>query len=415
MEQAVLDPALNSATVDDVRSAPTEAFIADVRARFPVEPEIDRVMTAKMRARAGAGYAAIPLERLVAATEALIRARIGDDFTLSNARWLGGGASKLQMAFDLDWTGFERAARRVTPMVLRMEPPASIVETSRQREFEMLQAMVGVVPVPLCYWVDAEGDILPHPGLIYGLAEGATKPSTRPWQQVTGIGTNFGPELRPVLAEQFVTHLAAIHNAPADTLAGLTTFEPAFAGSNASIIRQVIGWRRVWEEDRPEAVPLVEVAAQWLIANAPALDHVSVVHGDFRAGNFLFSEKTRKITAWLDWELSVLGDRHQDLAWLTGGHFGHFAEDGKTFLACGLLPPDALFARYAEVSGLSVDPARLKYFRVYNDYASCVHMLGTACRVAKHGKTHQDVLVAWLSMIGNVISGGLRKTLEEVL
>jgi aminoglycoside phosphotransferase (APT) family kinase protein len=29
----------------------------------------------------------------------------------------------------------------------------------------------------------------------------------------------------------------------------------------------------------------------------------------------LYSEKTQKITAWLDWELAVLGDRHQDLAW----------------------------------------------------------------------------------------------------
>src|SRR3546814_15526068 len=68
---------------------------------------------------------------------------------------------------------------------------------------------------------------------------------------------------------------------------------------------------------RPEELPLVDVAARWLNANAPPLDHVSLVHGDFRAGNFLFDEESRRITAWLDWELAVLGDRHQDLTWTT--------------------------------------------------------------------------------------------------
>ncbi|MET0545887.1 MAG: phosphotransferase family protein, partial [Caulobacterales bacterium] len=314
----------------DIRATPDEAFIRSMRERFAVEPEIDRVMTAKLRNRAGPGFVAIPLEVLGEGCAALIRSEIGGEFKLSNLRWLGGGASKLQVAFDLDWNGVESGKRRTTPMVLRMEPPASIVETSRQREFEILKAMHGVVPTPQCYWVDAEGKHLPHPGLIYGLAEGVTKPSARPSQQVTGIGTNFGPDLRPILADQFVRHMAAIHTAPADRLGGLESFQPAQVGSKESILRQINWWRRVWEEDRPEAVPLVEVATQWLIANAPALDHVSVVHGDFRAGNFLYSEESQKITAWLDWELAVLGDRHQDLAWTTGGHFGHYAEDGTT-------------------------------------------------------------------------------------
>ena len=42
-------------------------------------------------------------------------------------------------------------------------------------------------------------------------------------------------------------------------------------------------------------------------------------------------------------------------------------------------------------------------------------MLATAWRVARHAKTHQDVVVAWLAMIGNVIGGGLRNTLEELI
>jgi len=406
---------MNNQEAADPRAAPSAAFIEAIRARFPVEQEIDRTLTRKMRHRAGPGYSALPLDRLIDGTRALIETQIGKDFRLSNARWLQGGASKLQMAFDLDWTEPKSARRATTPMVLRMEPPEAIVETSRRREMEMLQLMDGIVPVPPCYWIDAEGEYLPHPALVYGFANGVTKPKARPSQQVTGIGTNFGPELRPILAAQFVKDMAAVHTVPAARLATLKSFDAAETGSNASVMRQVNWWRRVWEEDRPEDVPIVDVAYRWLIQNAPPLDHVSAVHGDFRAGNFLFSEEERRITAWLDWELAVLGDRHQDLTWACGAHFGHYAEDGKSFLACGLLPAEELYRRYEEASGLPVDPKRLRYYRVYNDFASTVHMLATAWRVANHGKTHQDVVVAWLAMIGNVIVGKLRETLEAVV
>ena len=40
------------------------------------------------------------------------------------------------------------AGAAVDRMVLRMEPSESIVETSRKREFQLIRAMDGVVPVP---------------------------------------------------------------------------------------------------------------------------------------------------------------------------------------------------------------------------------------------------------------------------
>jgi len=408
-----LDGEDKTAAMVDPRNAPDQHFIDALRRRFPCEAEIDRVLTAKLKQRGRPDYRRESLDEVVAGIERLLRHHLDDEFTITNAGWLGGGASKMQVAFHLDWQ--DQGATHSRDLVLRMEPPASIVETSRTREFEALKAAAGIVPVPECYWVDTEGAFLPHPGLIYARAPGVTRPSKRPLGQVSGIGTNFGPELRPVLGRQFVRHLTAIHTVAPERLAQMKAFDGATVGSNASIIRQVNWWRRVWEEDRLEAQPLVEIAARWLRENARALDHVSLVHGDYRAGNFLYDEESEQITAWLDWELAVLGDRHQDLAWLTGAHFGHYAEDGATFLASGLLPVSELLERYEQASGLAVDPARLRYFRVYNDFASTVHMLGTACRGARQGGAHQDVLVAWLAMIGPGIAAGLRATLEEVL
>lgn len=399
--------------LSDVRSDPATPFTDDIRSRYPVESEIDRVLTRKMEHRAGPGYSALPLDILIDGTRRLIGSEISEAFTLQNPRWLQGGASKLQMAFDFEPGGAGTGER--IPMVLRMEPPEAIVETSRLREVEILRVMDGILPVPPCYWIDADGRHLPYPALIYGFVEGRSRPKVAPSQQVSGIGTNFGPSLRAVLADEFIAGMARIHSVPQDRIAALEHFEPAQVGSNASIIRQVNWWRRVWEEDRPVAMPLIDVAYHWLIDNAPPLDHVSVVHGDLRAGNFLFDEERGKITAWLDWELAVLGDRHQDLSWATGAHFGHYAEDNKTFLACGLLPPEDLFERYEKASGLTIDPKRLAYFRVFNDFSTMVHMLATADRVARGSKTHQDVVVAWILMLGNVQAGKLRDTLEEVI
>src|SRR3546814_15106635 len=104
---------------------------------------------------------------------------------MSRVGWLSGGASNSQVAFDIEWNGPAGDRRQSTPMVLRMEPPESVVETSRLREFELIQALDGVVPVPPCYWVDADGECLTHPALIYGFVNGVKRPSSLKSTQVT--------------------------------------------------------------------------------------------------------------------------------------------------------------------------------------------------------------------------------------
>ncbi|MET0545826.1 MAG: phosphotransferase family protein [Caulobacterales bacterium] len=403
-----------SAPKIDVRQNPTPEFIAVIRSKFPVEAEMDRVLTRKMERRSGPGYTPISLVRLVEGATALIRTSTTGDFALRDARWLTGGASKLQMAFDLDWNGPNNDARQTTKMVLRMEPPESVVETSRRREFELIKALEGVVAVPPAYWVDPDGAFLPHPALIYGFAKGVTKPSSLPSAQVTGIGLNYGPEFRPVLAQHFLRDVGRFHNPGSDVLAKLSSFDSAQLGSSDATIKQVNWWRRVWEEDRAEDIPLMNIAYKWLLENAPELDHVSIVHGDCRGGNFLFTENDKEITAWLDWELAYLGDRHQDLAWSMMNAYRHYAEDGKTELMSGFLPENEYLETYERYSGLKVDRKRLNYFRMLCSYMSVSICQGTAYRVARGSKTHQDIVVTWLAMITSTLLNQMRTTLEEV-
>ncbi|RUT77596.1 phosphotransferase family protein [Marinobacter sp. NP-6] len=401
----------------DLRQHPTDAFIEELRKRFPTDAEVDKVLTRKMvnRAKRTDGYTPVALEELVAGVSRLIEANISGPFSVAKPRWLSGGASMIQMAFDLKWQGPNGGeAEHVTPMVLRMSPMEPVVETSFLREAEIVEfvAEAGIMPVPPCYWIDEKGDYLPYPAIIYGFVTGVAKPSKIPSTQVTGVGLNFGPELRPKLASQVVSQLARLHafDACGLTIAG---FDPVHPGSNASVVKEINWWHRVWEEDRGEDEPLIQVAANWLKRNAPPLDHVSIVHNDMRSGNFLFDEEKAEITAWLDWELVSLGDRHQDLGWLTGPQFGHFAEDGKTFLASGLMPKDELLKAYEQATGLPVDPVRMKYYDVMNTWKAAIIVMATGYRVANGGKSHQDVVVSWLSAIGYLLLAGLSQTLKE--
>jgi aminoglycoside phosphotransferase (APT) family kinase protein len=382
------------------RRKPGEADIAAIRARYPTEPEIDKILTRKMQRRGeGQGYQGVTLDRLVAGTEQLISARLGKPVRISNARWLSGGASKLQLVFELAWTGPEEGEPRTESLVLRMEPAASVTESSRAREFEVIKAVAGIIPAPQAYWVDADGDFLPYPAMVYAFSRGTAKPSYDAGK-VSGLGQNYGPDLRARLAPQFVDLLARLHTLDLRQVQGMEHFAAAEPGSNASIIRQVNALRRIWEEDRIEEEPIMEIVYRWLIANAPVLDHVSIVHGDYRSGNFLFDEQAGEITAWLDWEGATLGDRHQDLTYAAMPSFAHYAEDGETLLASGMMSAPDLYAAYEQASGLKVDPARITYFNIYNRYLIAILTLAASARASRGRGTHQDVLVNYVVGVG---------------
>ncbi|SPM34803.1 Predicted kinase, aminoglycoside phosphotransferase (APT) family [Mycobacterium rhizamassiliense] len=394
------------ASVD--KDAPSESWIEYLRRRYPTESELDRVLNRRQRNRATSRYTPPTLDTLTTAVTAILSDRLDEPFTVSDGRWLSGGASKLQMAFTLDWVA-PGTGRTRTPLVLRMEPAESMVETSRLREFQVIKAFQGVVPVPPVYWLDAQAEHLPYPGLVYGMVAGSTKPSAAS-VGVSGLGTNLGPQLRGPLAQQMVRHLAAIHTFDF-TNADLDAFDRPELGTQ-SVEWAVNWWSRAWDEDCGEDIPLMRLAAHWLRTNMPPVERLSIVHGDFRTGNYLFTEHDRKVTAILDWELARIGDRHQDLAWIAAPAFGHLAEDGATFLASGLLPTDQLYADYERISGLSVDPQRLHYYRVFNAFSIAVLALGTGYRIAGGAKTHQDITVAWLIGIGSSMLHEIHQLLE---
>ena len=395
------------------RDKPSRAFIDEMQKRFPTERETDALLVRKLERRgATPPYQRPSLADLSKNLHAMLDEVIQGEYEVSGQSWFSGGVSKIQMGFTLAWEDPKVGARRER-LVIRMDPSESHNATSRVREWELLKFFSDSIPVPEVFFLDPDGRWFPEPAIIYSFVEGVTKPTGSNTGQVSGIGTHFGTELRAKLAPQYMRHLALIHTADVVS-AKLPSLDVPRPGTTEGALWQVNRARRVWEEDRGEDFPLMDVAACWLKKNLPITDHVAIVHGDYRSGNFLFDQESGQITAWLDWERGHLGDRHRDLTWITQREFGHYDRDGKTYLVCGLIPLHEFYDQYTHYSGLSVDPDRLAYYRVLNCYQILGSLIASAYRVSHLGKTHQDVLLARVMGMAPSVASELVRLLEEV-
>jgi aminoglycoside phosphotransferase (APT) family kinase protein len=390
----------------DSKQNPSDAFIATMRQRFPTERLIDETLTRKMRRRSGPPHRSQTTAALKERLERFLSKRIEAPFSVSNLRALAGGSSKEQFAFQLKWQ--DDSGPRDEMLVLRMRPAESIVETHPLREYQALNAVRHVIPVPPVHWIDSTGEELGEPALIYGFCEGITKP---PQEGPYNPRGGFGEKYRKILGPQFVRYFAELAKcdwSKSDTSA----FEAPRVGTNEGVIAQINGWERVWQEDCIEDFPLMTLTAQWLRENAPPVDHVSLVHQDFRGGNFLFSPADGRITAILDWELVFLGDRHADLAFFMSPLFGEVdGETGKMYLG-GLVEEKEFLADYERLSGLPIDPARLDYYGVFSCWRGGINSLATASRIMMGEKTHQDIRVGWILATAPLVLSRVHESLK---
>src|ERR1700753_1449939 len=79
------------------RDRPAPALIEAIRATYPAEREMDKMLTRKMERRAEPAYAGASLERMTGHLDAFLKTVVDGPFRISDQRWFAGGASKIQM------------------------------------------------------------------------------------------------------------------------------------------------------------------------------------------------------------------------------------------------------------------------------------------------------------------------------
>jgi aminoglycoside phosphotransferase (APT) family kinase protein len=339
-------------------------------------------------------------------TEVLERffARERPGAAISGVRRVGGGASKEQFFFTLTQGG------QAEQFLLRMDPRLAITETNREREFVLLRAMQGVVPVPEAVWVDPRAEVFPQPAAIMRVVSGVTKPSGA-GIKVSGLGTWLGEELRAKLKDQFLDHLVTIH--AYDFRANpLPSFEVPDANAKQAALWSLNYWREMWKVDEGEARPIISLAEQWLVDNMPDCEELVLTHGDYRTGNYLFDEATGTITALLDWELARIGDFHEDLGWVLMQVFGTIDQDGM-FRASDLFEREEFIREYERRSGRKVNRATLHYYDVMSSWKCYVIVAVNGIAAARSQHNHQDVLLTFLAAAGPMFQGDLVRLLSQ--
>ncbi len=391
-----------------LRDQPTAEWIANIRARYPVETAIDNVLTRKLRNRTQTVAHQTNFADLESHLVTYLKNTTGqNDLQLSELQRLTGGASKEQFTFMLTWNQ-ESGERSTRKLMLRMDPSESVVETHRLREAQVLRAMWGEVPVPEVFWVEHSDEFLGHPFLIAGFVVGTVQPEDG--GKVTGLGMSFEPELRATLRDQFVRHLATIHTVDWRNK-DLSAFDAPEAGTTQANEWSVGAWERIWQEDTMEAHPIMEQAAIWLKENMPVVENPVIQHGDYRSGNFMYDDKGQ-INAILDWELCHIGDFHEDLAYNRCKMLGT-PDDKGGFRCSGLLYFDEFVEKYEAYTGFTVDRQRLKWYDIFT-YYKMTSISCTSLRIAHAKKTHLDAMMNLIGGVGFLAASELSRLLEAV-
>jgi len=153
------------------------------------------------------------------------------------------------------------------------------------------------------------------------------------------------PEHRPVVIRQLVEEMAKMHALDPEPFYGLGE-KRALDGVAVTrgYIDQVEGFYRA-TKNRPE--PCIEFIMDWLRRNVPTGPVTpAVIATD--SGQFLFQED--RLTALIDFELVMLGDRFTDLGGLRTRNRAEPIGD-----------LDEVYRAYAEASGVPLDYERIRY------------------------------------------------------
>ena len=294
------------------------------------------------------------------------------DVEITRLERTGGGASRETWLVDAQWT--EQGQRVLKPLIIRRDPTASVLETDRRIEFEVLRAARQIpVPVPRMHWLEEDGQWLDRPFMVMERINGVAPPVVLPPTE--------SEETRRTIAAEFVTYLARIHRADWHAL-GLEFLGVPASGA-AAARAQVENWEREYYRAKLEERPVLATALHWLASHIPLRSEIVLVHADYRAGNVLYD--AGHITAILDWEMAHLGDPMEDLAWAVL----QFWTSGG--LCQGLLPRDEMIAAYERAGGMPVDAARLFFYEVLGAVKMAVISI-TGVKSFCEGRNYEPVM-----------------------
>ncbi len=266
---------------------------------------------------------------------------------ISNMKPLTGGAIQENWKFDCHIDGGPYQGSH--SLVLRSDAPSIVASSlSRSQEFEVLKvAHAAGVSVPEPLWLCSDLGVTGRAFYIMQLVEGVAL-GPRVVKDVSLGGD------RDLLGKRLGRELARIHSVrpPLQQLdfLKLPVDHPA---------RESINSLRHHLDDTGESRPVLEWGLRWAELNLPRDPQITLVHQDFRTGNYLVDDTG--LSAILDWEFACWGDPMADLGWFCAECWRFSRPDLE---AGGISSRDVFYQGYRESAGREVDEEAVLFWEL---------------------------------------------------
>lgn len=274
---------------------------------------------------------------------------LGPAVTVTRATLLSGGAVQENWRIDVTVADGARAGQHA--WVLRTDGVRRLsVSIDRDAEFATIMAAAAAgVPVAAPIARCSDADVIGRPFLIQEFIAGRSQARQVVRQpELATFGDGLARDLGRILAR--------IHSVTpgGGRLPALPI--PMIAPARAEVAKV-----RAPLAAASQARPALDYCLAWLDANAPATRAPTLVHGDFRTGNYML-DGTR-VAAVLDWEFAHWGDPMEDIGWICARCW-RFGNDAPHQEAGGVGTRRAFYDGYNEVAAHKVDEAIIPYWEV---------------------------------------------------
>lgn len=288
------------------------------------------------------------------------------DIVVRDVAIIPGGFSKITVLVDLH----DRANGNHS-IAIRAEPPVPFMElegadiTKKYGVVELAHA--AGIPLAEPLWLETDCRYFGTRFLVSRRATGKVYGTVR--EAGTALPETTGREVALVLAQIHAVNYTDWPEQLAASQLGRWAALSDLAQNTATFIDY-------WEEraaiSRIGPSPLVRRALDWLKRHVPQHaegDRPVLLHGDIGLHNMLLDGG--RVTAVLDWEISRIGDR---------------AEDITNFLSAtgDVIAREDFFRWYQEAGGRPVDEFRLRYFDVYHSVKMAICALAVLRRIEEN-------------------------------